>query len=197
MHSIRWQLDTVCCHLTCHHRGEKRGVGCSWINLLSKDKYRLIQTNANMILCVDQLENSCRCRRDIFSSCRAQKRESCLGGYCFYWQPLWGTGTASHASIFTGFNTLVPCHIPEHIQISPWHFTHCCCARFHKATIPPGRYTHYEVFPNIRWLSWKMKNIIPSYYWNEPLFSPSFKNISPITLEQMEKHTNKTMYLMN
>ena len=129
MHSIRWQLVSVCCHLTCQHCGERIWCGMALKQLTVKDEYRQIQTNTNMLACVKKLENSSR--RDIFSPHAEEKKSKAalavivlLTGLLSLW------GTASHASlfasIFTGFNTSVPCHIPEHIQISPWHFTHRC-----------------------------------------------------------------------
>lgn len=154
MHSFRWQLDSVCCHWTCQHCGAKIWCGMVLNQLTVKSKNRRIQTNTNMLVCANKLENSCKCRRDNFSSHttlkkkhhhqQKKKKAKLFWLFMFCWRCFFPceavrpSPTCLFASIFTGFNTSVPCHIPEHIQISLWHFTHCCRAWLYNAFIPPG-----------------------------------------------------------
>lgn len=160
IHSIRWQLDSVCCHLTCQHCGEKNML---LVQLAVKDKYR--QTQTNMLVCV--WINSGKCRRDIILlTCSRKKTKLGFCWRCFF--PCGAQAQASQASlfafIFTRFNTSVPCHIPEHIQISPWHFTHCCVLCF----IMPSEWCTQSVskqdgVPEYRKISLPKTYLIPNW----------------------------------
>lgn len=123
----------MCCHLTCQHCGEKICCGIVLNQFAAKDKYRQIQTNPYMLWINLKTD-----RETFFSSHKAGKNDKAAFAVTLSLTMLhsqWGAGTASHASIFTGFNTSVPCHIPEHIQISPWHFTQGCALLYNVAIL--------------------------------------------------------------
>lgn len=170
MHSIRWQLDSVCCHRTCQHWERKYGVGWSRVSSLSKintDRYKQTQTWRRVWINLNVGET--------FSAhIQQEKSKAALAVLVLLTVLLsrWGAGTASHASlfasVFTGFNTSVPCHIPEHIQISPWHFTHCWLHCFIMLYHQSGAH-NVKVYANIEWRSGKnMSNTFLIVSWTSP-----------------------------